>query len=194
MQLFTYAAANTPKTVDPLAHVLVLMACSATKIETTSSVLLHRLYNGPLWQTLRLHRGAIAWSNVFVLPGKYGFTSAGLFSRPYEEKISRQKVDAIIARGLDGLPIDRHGLVTGPTIRADIGRTRDEPFSQIIIAGAGDYRRFFHWLIEAMTADGLIAPGADIAEVQGGIGEQRGQLGHWLRRMNEAPDITSRAA
>jgi hypothetical protein len=194
MQLFTYAAADAPKTVDPLAHVLVLMACSATKIETTSSVPLHRLYNGPLWQTLRPHRGAIAWSNVFVLSGKYGFTSAGLFSQPYEEKISRQKVGAIIARGLDGLPTDRHGLVIGPTIRADIGRTREEPFSRIIMAGAGDYRRFFHWLIEAMKADGLIAPSADIAEVQGGIGEQRGQLGQWLRRMNEAPSITSRAA
>jgi hypothetical protein len=140
-----------------------------------------------------LHRGAIAWSNVFVLSGKHGFTSAGLFSRPYEEKISCQKVDAIIARGLNGLPTDRHGLVTGPMIRADIGRTREEPFSRIIIAGAGDYRRFFHWLIEAMKADGLIALGAAIAEVQGGIGEQRGQLGQWLRRMNEAPGNTSRA-
>jgi hypothetical protein len=169
MQLFTYATATAtaPKTGDPLAHVLVLMACSATKIETPSSVPLHRLYNGPLWQMLRLHRGAITWSNVFVLSGKHGFTSAGLFSQPYEEKISRLRVDAIIARGLDGLPTDRHGLVTGPTIRADIGRTREEPFSQIIIAGAGDYRRFFHWLIEAMKADGLIAPGAAIARGTG---------------------------
>jgi hypothetical protein len=55
MQLFTYAAANAPKAVNPLVHVLVLMAWSATKIETTSSVPLHRLYDGPLWQKLRLH-------------------------------------------------------------------------------------------------------------------------------------------
>jgi hypothetical protein len=55
MQLLTYAAANTLKAVDPLAHALVLMACSATKIEMTSSVPLHRLYDGRLWQTLRLH-------------------------------------------------------------------------------------------------------------------------------------------
>jgi hypothetical protein len=95
-------------------------------------------------------------------------------------------VDAIIARGLDGLLADWPGLVIGPTIRADVGRTSDEPFSQIIIAGAGDYRRSFHWLIEAISADGLIMPGAAIEEVEGGIGEPRGQLGHWLRRTNEA--------
>jgi hypothetical protein len=86
MQLFTYAAANAPKAVNPLVHVLVLMAWSATKIETTSSVPLHRLYNGPRWQTLRLHQGAIAWSNVFVLSGKHGFTSADRLSQSYEEK------------------------------------------------------------------------------------------------------------
>jgi hypothetical protein len=56
MQLFTYAAANAPKAVDPFAQVLVLIACSATKIETPNSVPLHRLYNGLLWHTLRLHR------------------------------------------------------------------------------------------------------------------------------------------
>jgi hypothetical protein len=93
----------------------------------------------------------------------------------------------IIARGLDGLLADWPGLVLGSIIRADIGRTSDEPFLQIIIAGAGDYRRSFHWLIEAMSAGGLIAPGTAIEEVEGGIGEPRGQLGHWRRRTNEAP-------
>jgi hypothetical protein len=49
MQLFTYAAI-VPNATDPLAHVLVLMACSAT-----NSVPPHRRYNGLLWQTPRLH-------------------------------------------------------------------------------------------------------------------------------------------
>jgi hypothetical protein len=186
MQLFTYAAANAPKAVNPLVHVLVLMACSATKMRrraafrSTGSTMDRSGRSSGSIEARLLGATSLSCQASTV-------SQAPIASRNPMRRNQPSEGGAIIARGLDDLLADWPGLVIGPTVRADIGRTSGEPFSQIIIAGAGDYRRSFHWLIEAMSADGLIAPGAAIEEVEGGIGEPCGQLGHWLRRTNEAP-------
>jgi hypothetical protein len=178
---------------------LVLMACSARKIGTGRIGMdgreigrpLYELYDGPVWQTLRTHKpDAIAWGDVYVLSGKFGFVSSFTHATPYEEKISAKKVDAAIARGLDGL--ERHpkkGHVIGMTLRATLNPGSRGPYQRVIVNGAGDYRRFFLWLVEAAQAAGMIAEGAPVDVCDGaGIGYQRQQLATYLRGvMREDP-------
>ena len=81
--------------------VLILMSCSATKRQTDKAIPAIELYDGPLWQTLRTHLGAIPTRNVCVLSGKYGFINALLtLIEPYEARLSQQAADRLIARGV----------------------------------------------------------------------------------------------
>lgn len=182
---------------------LVLMACSATKRACAHGLPLLELYDGPMWQTLRQHKGAIPDANVFVLSGRYAFGTALAHGVNYEQKISAEKVDSLIEHGIDGKPAlptmasnskdrslaffrDRltHRAVLRRTVWRDGRYAELPPWGAVINAGAGEYRRFFDWLIDAGKAGGIIAPDAPVLTVCGGIGTQRGQLGAHLRAVN----------
>ena len=164
---------------DP-ENTMVLMPCAAAKIATDRPVPLFELYNGPLWQDLRAN-GADLTSNVFVLSGKYGFCSSWVHGRPYEEKISRQKVDEIIARGIHALtPPSKPGTMPGMSIFATVQRW-GKPYTQVIVSGSGDYRRGFDAIIDQLLEAGVIQPGAPIAAAEGSILQQRKQFNEFLR-------------
>lgn len=178
---------------------LVLMACSATKIETGSAVPLHELYDGPLWQTLRAHRGAISWWNVCVLSGKLGFTSACTYARPYEARLSAAAVDGLLERGiLTRAPPRRRGTMPGAYPYGELNHTRFVPegqgplggryepriFAQVIVCGSGEYRRGLSGLVAQFKAYGVVSGEAPVMMTEGAIGVQRYQLGTWLRAVN----------
>lgn len=164
---------------------LVLMACSATKAETSKAIPLHELYQGPMWQTLRTHRGVISWEQVVVLSGKYGIVSSGVYSAGYEEKISAKKVDGILERGLNRVVYKNRGGIEHEAIGGKFIRPGEGRYRRVIIAGAGEYKRCFLGLVEQLQAGGHVAQDAEVLVVAGGIGQQRGQLGEFLRKANE---------
>ena len=173
-----------------LTNTLVLMACSGKKKPLAAGAVmpLIDLYDGPMWQTLRTHLAG-RWAHVVVLSGRYGFTSAYSHLPTYEAKLTTQKADHLIARGLDGKQ-DRFGelkhvLDTSPLcamIRpgSAMKSNPDRAWHGVIAAGGGEYRRVFEHMIGAMRASGDIGLDAPVFMTRGGIGEQRSQLGEWI--------------
>lgn len=173
-----------------LSNTLILMACSGKKKPLAPGAVmpLIDLYDGPMWQTLRTHLDD-RHAHVVVLSGRYGFTSAYSHLPTYEAKLTSQKADHLIARGLDGKQ-DRFGelkhvLDTSPLcamIRPGFAMKSnpDRAWAGVIAAGGGEYRRVFEYMIGAMKVSGDIQPDAPVFMTRGGIGEQRSQLGKWI--------------
>lgn len=164
---------------------LVLMSCGAAKIATHDPVPLIELYDGPIWRDLRANRGEIPDGNVFVLSGKHGFTSVTTYARPYEEKISAAKVDALIARGIHGQEQHRKGLpsmsVHVQVKRYTRGDLKPWPYEQAIVYGSGEYRRAFDAIVEWLFECGHLVAGAPVAKTEGSILIQRRQFNEFLR-------------
>ncbi|OYW56801.1 MAG: hypothetical protein B7Y80_01580 [Hyphomicrobium sp. 32-62-53] len=181
----------TPTSQITPDDVLVLMACSATKIDRKAPAA--ELYDGPTWQTLRHHRGAIPLGNVFVLSGEYAFVSALATLAPYEARISERKADFLIAGGIHAhntrFGAIKPGRMPGasPFVEAGAGGRlilEPRPYRHVIACGAGDYGRVFESFLAGFKRDGLVDASAITLRPAGGIGEQRGQLGQWLRQAN----------
>ena len=173
-----------------LTNTLILMACSGKKKPLAPGAVmpLIDLYDGPMWQSLRTHLAGRS-AHVVVLSGRYGFTSAYCHLPTYEAKLTTQKADHLIARGLDGKQ-DRFGelkqvLDTSPLcamIRpgSAMRSNPDRAWAGVIAAGGGEYRRVFEFMIDAMRESGDIDADAPVFMTRGGIGEQRSQLGKWI--------------
>jgi Family of unknown function (DUF6884) len=153
---------------------LVLMPCGGCKLDREAP--LDELYTGPLWQTLRTYRGAIPRENVCVLSAKYGFENARTFGAPYDERLSADKAERMLDHGVERLFEN-----AGRTPAATVGRG---PFSTVIIAGAGHYRRVMESYVAGFQRLGIVDRDACVRTVEGGIGEQRSQLGRWLIELN----------
>ncbi|BCH33183.1 hypothetical protein MesoLjLc_51130 [Mesorhizobium sp. L-8-10] len=170
-------------------NTLLLLACGSAKIETDVSVPLYNLYSGPIWQDLRANGRDIPLRNIFVLSGKHGFASVMTYARPYEEKISAQKVDALIERGIfANAPSPVRGGMPGPNVYGNVyrpetfsGKAVSGPYSQVIIYGSGEYRRAFNAITAQLIQAGVIAPTAPIVATHGSILQQRKQFNEFLR-------------
>jgi hypothetical protein len=174
---------------EPL-DALVLMPCSATK-RGEGRVPAFELYDGPLWQTLRTHIGRVPLANVCVLSGKHGFMHALDRIEPYEARLTPQKADYIIARGVaepnDRIGTIKPGRMMGSNAIVDANgtlRCRERPYRLVLMTGAGEYARVFEAFIAGFKECELVTDDAEIRRVRGGIGEQRQQLGQWLAEIN----------
>lgn len=187
-----------------LENTLILMACSQTKKALPvgrSSMPLIDMYDGPMWQSLRTHLGReyqpcgvyhVKRYNVVVLSGKFGITSSSAHWAPYEARLSPQRADQLISRGLlerqDWFGELKDVLTTTPLADLKCPTTRIGspeplrclPWRGVIVAGGGDYRRAFMALLLQLQQCGHVADDAQILSTHGGIGEQRAQLGRWV--------------
>lgn len=202
-----------------LDNTLILMACSATKRITNAGqeLPLMDLYDGPMWQSLRLHLGTeyhaadeykVNRYRCVVLSGKYGVVDAQTHAKTYEARLSPQKADALIRAGLFarqdwfGELNGKFGLANCP-LSAMAARTtaigtpipiRRIPWSGVIVAGGGDYRRVFMALLRQLMQWGDVYEDATILSTHGGIGEQRSQLGQWIRGLHSSSQRAMEAA
>lgn len=176
---------STP--VSGPAGVLVLMACGGQKLATDCPVPLHQLYTGPMWQTLRTHRGAIPWRNVFVLSGGLGFVPSESLAKPYEAILTEHKAARWRVAGICGSN-DRFGTLQrgerpGPSPASLVGGILpiNGSFSKVIIGAAGHYRDCLEeLLVREAKVWRYIDRDAPVLTVAGGIGQQRRQLGEHL--------------
>lgn len=183
---FTAEPGPPPRPVVPItgpAGTLVLMACGGQKLDPAEPIPLHDLYVGPMWASLRVHIGAIPWENVFVLSGLYGFVPATMPSRRYDALLTEHKANRWIERGPmcsnDRFGTLRHYQKPGPAPHILLGGHERvfTPFTRVIIAAAGHYRRCFdHLVAHAAGWPDQITKTAPVLTVAGGIGLQRQQL------------------
>ena len=163
-------ASALPEDIDP-KDVLVLIACSSTKADVQGKVPLHELYTGAFWQILNKYRGNIPSQNIHVLSGKYGIIPEYFLSAPYDEQLTKEKVDQLINDGINPYNFAFQG------------------YKAVILAGGGEYRRAFHFIVNEMKKSKIVnsdilSPKAVIVETTGGIGEQRGQFAKYLNQAN----------
>lgn len=164
-----------------LERTLILMACSATKRDVGDGlphgVPLSELYDGPTWQTLRVHMGPDYPRNVVVLSGRYGIVPAGQNVLPYEGRLSTQQATELIRGGILG----RQGDGMSPL--AVMGARAAGPWQGVIVCAGENYRRVFLALLQQLRQWGALDPLAPLLVTHGGIGEQRSQLGRWVDQL-----------
>jgi hypothetical protein len=186
LPLFPAGEEGAPAPSDPRAwssttpapRVLILMACSKTKLEHAHQA--RHLYNGPMWQTLRqvIGSNARAWRDVFVLSARYGLIAAETHIAPYNQQMDGPELDRIIAAGIHGM--NRAGPSVCDTLRPEAYRDRP-PFERVIIGAASHYVRAIRTWIPPLKGAGIIAREAELRWTAGGIGEQRAQLARFVR-------------
>jgi hypothetical protein len=178
---------------------LLMMSCSATKLKRgpeARPIPASRLYNGPLWQTLRTYipdelNVREHNTTICVLSGKHGFGSAHSYIGDYEARLTEQKADYLIERGIYA-PNDRFGAIKPNRIRGSSAYVEAgagwqlrsyayNPYARVIMVGAGPYMRVFESFLAGFKEADLVAADAVVLRAKGGIGEQRSQLGTWLR-------------
>jgi hypothetical protein len=167
-----------------LADTLILMACGGRKVDTAGAkVPLVELYRGPMWSTLRKRLGGARQlrergAHVLVLSGGLGFVSALTSAQTYEARLQPQAADALVRGGV--FTPDASGV---PPVRAMFPLRRSplrRPWRAVIAAGGSDYRRVFLSWVDELRRHRFIEPSAPVYATQGGIGQQRAQLGRWL--------------
>lgn len=135
---------------------LLIMACSATKRGRATRAL--HLYRGVMYTTFHTHAGT-APPAVIILSAEHGFVGEAQVIEPYNRMMNQAGSDRMIAE------LDRFNHV------------RLWPASsEVMLAGGELYRR----VMRAAVAKHL--PRAKVIETTGALGQQRSQLGAWLRK------------
>jgi hypothetical protein len=144
---------------------LLLIACSAAKAGSPRRAL--DLYQGVMYQTLREHMPIAEGQRpaVMIVSAEHGLISPEREIAPYDRELTTERADELM--NLDPVSVAFPGT-----------------FNRIFLAGGVEYRRLMRWYIGAMHEQGLIEHGARVEEVSGGIGEQRHQLGTFLRSLD----------
>lgn len=167
---------------------LLLLACSGEKAPTPNGKQLSPidLYTGAMYSVLRKWMPGLDKATIRILSAKHSLiTDEWPKITAYDERMSAQKAAHLIAGGIfaqfDGFGTFKRGHAKGASPADYLRPERGFIYRDVFIAAGAEYRNVFHAWIREMQRHGMIAPDASINEVQGGIGEQRGQLGQYLR-------------
>ncbi len=142
---------------------LLMMACSAAKADHACAAV--DLYQGVMYQTLRAHLPENDEALVImVVSAEHGLLFGHDEVAPYDRELTPARAEELIAAGFpDDIAFD------------------GDTFDRVFLAGGAEYRRLMLAYVQAMREFGQVEPQAAIEEVSGGIGEQRHQLGAFLR-------------
>lgn len=172
---------------------LLLLACSGDKRQTVEPISPIELYTGAMYTVLRKYMPSLDSAEIRILSAKHGLlTSEWPKIATYDERMSAKKAQHLIEGGIFAF-FDRFGTIKrGRALGASPAcYLRPQPsyvYREVFIAAGAEYRQVFHAWIKQMIAAGMIAEDAQILEVKGGIGEQRSQLGAYLRSIS-APSL-----
>ncbi|MFP3756234.1 hypothetical protein SB751_20270 [Cupriavidus sp. SIMBA_020] len=154
---------NTAIAFDPSVAPLLLLACSGRKAECRAPAL--QLYQGVMYQTLRVHVRAEAKPEVVILSARHGFIAPDEALEPYDQRMSAARADELLAamhRGITQVSWPRRA-------------------GGVFMVGGREYRRVMRAALRLVGASDL-----PIQEVCGGIGHHRAQLAHFLDRQRPA--------
>ncbi|MFC4345948.1 DUF6884 domain-containing protein [Cupriavidus numazuensis] len=137
---------------------MLLLACSGTKLDRPARAI--DLYQGVMYQSYRAHVRSDAAPRVLILSARHGFLDPHAEIAPYDERMTPQRADRMLA----DLPASLRQTAWPSRIGA------------VMLAGGKEYRR----VMRAALARQYHAELPDVRETEGGIGLQRSQLGAFL--------------
>ena len=144
---------------SPSARPLVLLACSGTKLDRPAKAI--ELYKGVMYTTLAKHQSADAPPNVLILSAEHGFVSPDSVIAPYNRRMTVMRADEMLS--------DLCRFNTHAAWPREIGKA--------FLAGGAESRRVMWAMLAALYPEAVPFAG----ETSGGIGQQRAQLGAFLR-------------
>jgi len=142
----------------------LFMACSAGKLDRAAPAM--QIYRGVMWQTLRAHSDARNMPHLVVLSARHGFLDAHRVIEPYEQLMTAERSGELLGQAVNGQFLD---ALAWP-----------EDVDCVLLAGGALYRQVMHAMVECLVRAGRLPSGVAVAQVRGGIGEQRSQLGQFL--------------
>lgn len=156
-----------PSSIVEPQRQLLLMACSASKRGGFRPAI--DLYDGVMYQTYRKHVNPRARPRLVILSAEHGFISPNEGIVTYERKFDTQRADEFIA-----------------TLPHLVGRLLwPRGLQSVVLCGGTEYRRVMRAALDHLVARGILPAGAPTLAFSGGIGEQRQQLGEFLRDLHD---------
>jgi hypothetical protein len=140
------------------------MACSGTKLDRDARAI--DLYRGVMYESYRAHVRSDAAPRVLILSARHGFLQPDTEIAPYDERMTRQRADQMLA------DLSRY-------LRPTAWPTR---VGSVMLAGGAEYRRVMRAALARRYGPTLPV----LQETSGGIGMQRSQLGAFLDGLQPA--------
>lgn len=161
-------------TMPAAGHPLLMLACSQRKRAGEQAMPALDLYQGVMYQTLRVHADLQAMPQLAILSAEHGFLRPEDCVRPYDRCMDARRADALMA--------DLPALVARLTALQDI--------ESVHLCGGATYRRVMVAAVDALKRLGCVRPAAPVTACVGQLGEQRAQLGTYLRGLSRARVLT----
>ncbi|MFS8981211.1 hypothetical protein PO002_43755 [Cupriavidus necator] len=156
---------SLPLTPRPTSEpALLLMACSGMKLDRHAPAI--DLYTGVMYQSYRAHLRSDAAPHVLILSARHGFLHPDTEIAPYDERMTRQRADEMMAD-------------LSSYLRPGAWPTR---VGTVMLAGGKEYRRIMRAALARRYGPALPV----MHETNGGIGTQRSQLGAFLAGLKPA--------
>jgi hypothetical protein len=168
-------------TYDPEnARPLLLIPCSGPKNEGQHKAI--DLYKGVMYGVLRKWMPTEGVRpDVYIVSAEHGLVHGDTLLDNYEREMTRDRQRELIDQGLD------------------LDAFKGKNFNQVFIAGSELYRGVAQTYVERLRQAGFIAQNAPIgaSEKGAGVGTQRGDLGNFLRGLNNdaaGPEVVAKTA
>ena len=186
----------------PKERLLVLM-CSETKKTTPDQAI--NLYDGPVYQSLRKALQELdpkGHPRIIILSAKYGWLHCNEKIAPYNERMSSERANMMIAGGIDTRLHDltgenKPGVMPSDMTFIQVASNDSEktflgvgPYKDVLMVGGAAYQRVMNAAITQFKERGAIDPDASINDTVGqGIGAKRATLCAWLSRKPGRKDL-----
>jgi hypothetical protein len=152
-----------PSPTLPAENRLVLMPCCDMKGPEKAPAM--ELYKGVFFQTFKGNVKDGARPNVVILSAKHGFISPTEEIEPYDQVMDKARADEML--------INIRAQLKGVDFPRDI--------KDVLIVGGKEYQRVMRAAVIVLQDEGVISIDASVNATSGGIGDQRKQLGEYLR-------------
>ncbi|NBW15007.1 MAG: hypothetical protein EBR82_44100, partial [Caulobacteraceae bacterium] len=151
----------------PADQRLIFMPCSAKKGGKAGPAA--DLYQGVFFQTYRSN--VTAAPHMVILSAEHGFISPTEEIAPYDRLLDKERADEMLGD---------MGKLIGQLKEAMAGIPMDQ-IKDVLLVGGKEYQGVMRAALASLKDDGLIPEDASVNATSGGIGEQRQQLGQYLR-------------
>lgn len=166
----------------PATNRLVFMPCSAKKGGKAGPAM--DLYQGVFFQTFRSNVPADAMPNVVILSAEHGFIGPDAQIEPYDRLLDKARADEMLG--------DMPKVITD--IKKAMAGIPADQIKDVLLVGGKEYQAVMRAALAQMKEDGLIPEDASVNATSGGIGEQRQQLGQYLRALpSQAKPVAKQA-
>jgi hypothetical protein len=151
----------------PAAKRLLLMPCSDMKCATPAEA--KDLYKGVFYQTYRNQVQPGHEPQMMILSAKHGFVTPKQMLEPYNQKMTPQQADELVK-----------------TVKQSMESVQwPAGIEEVMLVGGKHYQKVMNAAVEELKAQGRLPENVVVRSTKGEIGQQRQQLGQYLRGIAE---------